>query len=147
MAAAGLAGRRILVVAHDGVVAFEIAAALVRLGADRVRPVATTGAAWGLLPTIDGAVLDHQLPRETSLRLLRHLAGRGTPVVLVTASPARIASGELRRLRILARPFSTADLDRCRLRAFGGGAGANPVPEPRGPLHRGAHRRRAGRAR
>jgi CheY-like chemotaxis protein len=127
-----LAGQRILLVEDSAVIAFDIAASLVRLGADIVGPAASVGAAWGLLSTpIHGAVLDYRLVRETSASVARHLMERNTPILLMTTHSRRGVASEFAGVPVIEKPFTTSDLENAALRVFGHRAAAHtPIPAP-----------------
>jgi CheY-like chemotaxis protein len=84
-----LAGRRVLVVEDELLVALEVEAALEAEGCAIVGPVPTVGRALSLLdgpeaPSLDAALLDVNLRGEMVTPVARRLADRGLPFVLVT---------------------------------------------------------------
>ena len=81
-----LAGRRILIVEDEALVAMLVEDALLDAGAEVIGPVATVAEAMALLDagSPDGAVLDLNLAGETSTPVADLLAARGVPFVVAT---------------------------------------------------------------
>lgn len=94
-----LAGRRILLVEDEYIVAFDLADALTELGAAIVGPTGSVAGALGLIardPSIDSAVLDINLNGERVYPVAEALAARGVPFVFTSGYdihviPARFA--------------------------------------------------------
>jgi CheY-like chemotaxis protein len=88
-----LAGRRVLVVEDELLVALEVEAALEAEGCAIVGTAPTVGRALSLLdgpeaPALDAALLDVNLRGEMVTPVARRLADRGLPFVLVTGYDA-----------------------------------------------------------
>jgi CheY-like chemotaxis protein len=82
-----LAGRRVLVVEDNYLLAMDLAGTLERAGAQVVGPVLSVQEAFGALdPLPDIATLDVQLGEETSFRIADELARRGIPFVFATGT-------------------------------------------------------------
>jgi CheY-like chemotaxis protein len=82
-----LAGRRILVVEDEYVLAADVAQALEELGAVVVGPAATAERALALVAgedRLDGAVLDIDLGGERAYSVADALVARGVPFVFAT---------------------------------------------------------------
>jgi len=91
-----LAGRRILVVEDEMLVAMMVEDLLADLGCHVVGPVATVAAALRLVAEerLDGAVLDVNLGSETAYSVADALKRGGVPFVFVTGYGARgLAAG------------------------------------------------------
>lgn len=87
LTAASLAGRRILLVEDEYMIAVDLADALARLGAEVVGPVPTLERALALATSpapLDGAVLDVSLHGELVFPVADALLARGVPFVLAT---------------------------------------------------------------
>ena len=131
MPVSGLAEQRILVVEDSAVVAFDVAAVLVQLGARLAGPVASVGAAWPFLESaLDGAVLDYRLGGETSRSIAQQLAVRGTPVLFITAHGVKAVASEVPSAPVLAKPFTQQDLEAALLRVFAKTDDAPAEPRP-----------------
>lgn len=111
-----LEGRRILVVEDDFLIGFELAQFIESLGAAVLGPFATTAAARAAVDaaSVDGALLDVGLGRETSLGLAHELAGRKVPVIFVTAYAEEVGlfAGPLARMPRIGKPVARAVLKR-----------------------------------
>lgn len=120
--AAPLAGLRLLVVEDDVFIGLDLAVRLEALGAAISGPHATIAAARAATngERIDGAVLDVNLGRETSLDLARELTRAGAPVIFATAYPDRqnLFGGPLAVAPRLAKPVSSASLLHAAVKAF-----------------------------
>jgi CheY-like chemotaxis protein len=82
-----LAGRRVLVVEDNYLIAMDLAGILERAGADVVGPVLSVQEACDALdPPPDIATLDVQLGEETSFPIADELARRGVPFVFATGT-------------------------------------------------------------
>lgn len=111
-----LGGRRILVIEDDFFIGYELAQFLVGLGADVAGPYATTASARDAYRSgdIDGALLDVNLGRETSIPLAKELKADGVPFMFVTAYADENAlfEGDLADTPRLGKPVSRAILGR-----------------------------------
>ena len=88
-----LAGRRVLVVEDEYLLATDLACALREDGADVLGPVASVHAALDLLddaPRLDGAVVDLHLQGEMAYPLVDALRARCVPLVLATGYDASV---------------------------------------------------------
>lgn len=104
-----LAGRRILVVEDDFLVAEEIVHGLRRRGAEVVGPVATVGAALAVLDTgvaLDGAALDVNLGRERVYPVAEALRRRGTPFVFATGYEAEFIDASFAGTPVCLKPVT-----------------------------------------
>ncbi len=138
-----LAGRRVLLVEDEPLVAMEAAAALSALGCEVVGPAASRAEALRLAQSasgaLDAAVLDLNLGGESSLSVADMLTAQGVPVIHVTgydALPPGAAHGAGRIL--LTKPLRDGDLAAALHRSLaraeaeaGGGAPTAPAAEPR----------------
>ncbi len=118
-----LAGRRILLIEDDFFIGFELAQFLTSLGADVAGPFATTQSGREAMNSgeIDGALLDVNLGRETSLPLARELHAAGVPFLFVTAYAEEdgLFEGELKSAPRLGKPVARAVLRRRAAEIFG----------------------------
>lgn len=88
-----LAGRRVLVVEDDYLLALELVLTVEDAGGEVVGPALSVAEALELLdPSPCVASLDVQLGQETSSPIADELARRGVPFVFVTGTPERIAA-------------------------------------------------------
>jgi CheY-like chemotaxis protein len=82
-----LAGRRVLVVEDDYLLAIDLVGTLQSAGAEAVGPASSVAEALDMLdPPPDVASLDIELGDETSFPIADELARRGIPFVFVTGS-------------------------------------------------------------
>ena len=114
-----LAGRRIVIVEDEFLVALDIADVLEDLGAEVVAKAATlkqarTAVAGG----IDGAVLDVKLGKEESTGIADQLDGAGVPFIFTTGADGNLLPAHLRRRPRLAKPISHADLANLAIEIF-----------------------------
>lgn len=87
----GLAGRRVLVVEDDYLLATDLARLLRRAGAEVAGPVANVAGALGALePPPDLACLDVRLGAEFSFPVADELARLGVPFIFTTGSGGEI---------------------------------------------------------
>ena len=110
----GLAGRRIMVIEDEPLLAMDIEAALEELGCVVVGPAGNLAAARRLVAdgVVDAALLDANLGGKPVDELAEALAAKGIPFIFATGYergelPARFAS-----IPILAKPFSPEQLGR-----------------------------------
>ena len=108
-----LAGRRILVVEDEPLVALELATALEEAGCEVVGPAATLADALALAGAhaarLDAGVLDANLHGHSSRPVAELLAGRGVKVIYVTgysSLPAGVGEG----VTLLSKPLRDGDL-------------------------------------
>jgi PAS domain S-box-containing protein len=115
-AAGGLAGRRIVLVEDEPLVAMEMEETLRGLGCEVLGPAATVDEAVRLAQSeagrIDAAILDVNLAGRTSFPVADLLAGRGVPVVFATGyadlPDARAVDGSSVLLR---KPLKRGELE------------------------------------
>ena len=107
-----LAGRRILIVEDEALVAMLVEDALLDAGAEVVGPVATVAEAMALLDTAapDAAVLDLNLAGETSTPVADVLATRGVPFVVATGYGAEGLPPGHASVPVLAKPYDPDEL-------------------------------------
>ncbi|QQR38027.1 response regulator [Devosia rhizoryzae] len=109
-----LAGKRILVVEDDYLLANDVCSELRELGATVLGPAPTPFYAMQLIGNrkLDAAVLDVRLHGATVFEVADHLVGRGVPIIFVTG----YARSEMPRRFQMASLFEKP-LDRPRLMA------------------------------
>jgi CheY-like chemotaxis protein len=107
-----LAGRRILIVEDEALVAMLVEDALLDAGAEVIGPVATVAEAMALLETapLDAAVLDLNLAGETSTPVADALATRGVPFVVATGYGAEGLPPGHSAVPVLAKPYDPDEL-------------------------------------
>ena len=107
-----LAGRRILLVEDQFLIAMEVEGVLRDLGAEVVGPFARLEPALGAVhrEELDGAVLDVRLDGDTTEPVAAVLISQGVPVVLTTGHEADQLPPGLRHLPRLQKPFEERDL-------------------------------------
>ena len=110
--AGSLAGRRILVVEDEALVAMMIADTLAEQGCQVVGPVATTREALRLLDAmpVDGATLDVNLTYEEVLPVAEALDARRIRFVLVTGYDRENLLRRYRRWPMVQKPFTETSL-------------------------------------
>jgi DNA-binding response OmpR family regulator len=113
-AGASLAGRRVLVVEDEYLLADDMAQALRKLGAEVVGPVPTTDKALALLDSepIDGAVLDINLRGQMAFPVADVLRERGVPFVFATGYDQATVPSAYDGVPRWEKPFNTQDLVR-----------------------------------
>lgn len=95
----GVAGRRVLVVEDDYLLASDLAAMLRRAGAEVIGPFATVrDALRALNEAPDVATLDVQLREEASFPIADELARRGVPFVFATGTASEIPAAHAERV-------------------------------------------------
>lgn len=138
----GLAGRRVLVVEDEALIAMEIETALLGAGCHVLGPVATIPEALHLLRTTlpDAALLDVQVADERSFGVADRLAAKGVPFVFATGFDAASTLPErFQDSAVVNKPFGAGELIAALERAYEAAAhaqGARPSaaasksPEP-----------------
>lgn len=98
-----LAGRRLLVVEDDYIIAVDVAGTLETLGADVLGPAATVKDALDLIESgrVDGASLDINLGEESVYPVADALRARGVPFVFTSGYDPKVI------------PLPYADVPRC----------------------------------
>src|SRR5262245_2929232 len=110
-----LAGRRILVVEDEMVVAMMLEDMLADLGCEVVGVANRVAKALAMIEdgmVFDAAVLDINLHGEKSFPLAAALAARGRPFVFSTGYGQRGVPDEFRRVPLVEKPYSQADVER-----------------------------------
>ena len=117
-----LAGRRILVVEDEALVAMMIADTLAEIGCEIVGPVATTRDALDLLrrTPVDGATLDINLTHEEVLPVAEALDSHSIRFLLITGYDQENVLRRYRRWPMVQKPFTEDSLLRGLMRALGG---------------------------
>src|SRR5215468_4041708 len=112
MAPRRLAGRRLLVVEDNFLIAREIASLLKTHGAIVLGPASTVAQALRLLRRSppDGALLDVKLGNETCEPVAAAARQRSVPILLVTGIDRSAFPAALANERCLSKPFQAADL-------------------------------------
>src|SRR5215213_11421683 len=107
-----LAGRRILIVEDEALVAMLVEDALLDAGAEVIGPVATVAEAMALLDSAapDAAVLDLNLAGETSTPVADVLAARGVTFVVATGYGAEGLPPGHASVPVLAKPYDPDEL-------------------------------------
>ena len=108
-----LAGRRVLLVEDEALIAMNVADMLDTLGCTVVGPASRVGEAVTAIDTngdIDAAVLDVNLDGEPSFRVADALVERGIPFLFATGYGARGLRNDLRDRPVLQKPFRLRDL-------------------------------------
>lgn len=101
-----IAGRHILVVEDDYLIAIDLVGVLERAGAEVIGPASNVREALDALDMpIEAATLDVMLGEEASFPIADELARRGIPFVFTTGSPGPIPAAHKGRA-ICRKPFS-----------------------------------------
>ena len=121
-AAQGLAGKRILVVEDEVIVAMLIEDILSDQGATIVGPAARVAKALELLDDgpLDGAVLDVNLAGEMTTPVAEELRRRGIPFAFATGYGAAGLPEGFAGQPLLQKPFQEHDLNRVMAEVIGG---------------------------
>jgi CheY-like chemotaxis protein len=108
-----LAGRRILVVEDEPVVAMALEDMLIHLGCVVVGPALRLQKAIELatLERLDGAILDINLSDERSFPVAAILSGRAVPLLFATGYGEQGLEAPFQNARVLAKPYSLASLE------------------------------------
>lgn len=114
MSADDLAGRRILVVEDEAMIAMLLEDILDELGCAVVGPVARADQALTAIEaeSLDGAVLDVNLNGEPSYEVADALAARGVPFMFITGYGEAGLKDGYRHHPVMQKPFTRDDLDR-----------------------------------
>lgn len=114
-----LAGRRIVIVEDEFLVAIDIADVLEDLGAQVVAKAATLAQARSAVAGgVDGAVLDVKIGDEESTGIAEQLDGAGVPFIFTTGADGNHLPADLRRRPRLAKPISHDDLANLAIEIF-----------------------------
>jgi two-component SAPR family response regulator len=108
-----LAGRRILVVEDEYLIALDMGRALEEQGAEVVGPVASVSGALELIESsgrLDIAVLDINLHGEPAYPVAKSLQSKGVPFVFTTGYGASSVSREFADIRMFEKPVDPAKL-------------------------------------
>ena len=103
-----LAGRRVLVIEDEYVLADDIARALRELGARVVGPVGELAEAASLVESdimIDGAVVDINLRSDMIFPVVRILRARKVPVLFTTGYDRKSIDAEFHDVRLWEKPL------------------------------------------
>lgn len=108
-----LAGRRILIVEDEALVAMLIEDIVEELGGAVAGPAAKVAQALAVLEAgeVDAALLDVNLGGEWSYPVAEALAARGIPYVFITGYGQNGLSPEYRDHPVLQKPFTRASLE------------------------------------
>jgi len=118
-----LAGRRILVVEDEMLVAMSIEDTLIDAGGEVVGPAPTVGRALGLLqdePKIDAVVLDMNLQGHSGLPVADACDERSIPFLILSGYGDTALSGTRHAAPILSKPFASAVLVKALTTLFDG---------------------------
>ena len=118
-----LAGRRILVVEDEMLVAMSIEDTLVDAGGEVVGPAPTVGRALGLLQDeakIDAVVLDMNLQGHSGLPVADACDERSIPFLILSGYGDTALSGTRHAAPILSKPFASAVLVKALTTLFEG---------------------------
>lgn len=117
-----LAGKRILIVEDEYLVARDTALILQRADCEVVGPVSDVASAQALLARepIDGAVLDIQLGEQTAYPIADALIDRGIPFLFTTGYDRSVLPSEYATAPALVKPYSPRDLAKAVARAIHG---------------------------
>jgi DNA-binding response OmpR family regulator len=115
-----LAGKRILVVEDEFLVAELLCARLAQAGATLVAPTDRSSVALDYIANeaLDGAVLDFMLADGTCLEVAQELGSRGVPFLIVSALPVSELPAELRNSPYLGKPIHPAVFIELATRTF-----------------------------
>jgi CheY-like chemotaxis protein len=125
-AAAGLRGRRVLIVEDESMVIMLLEDFLEDLGCEVVGVASRLADALAQVetPAFEAAILDVNLNGQQTFALARDIIGRGRAVVFSTGYGASTLPPDLRDVPVLQKPFHQRDLERTLQAALGGGAAA-----------------------
>jgi two-component sensor histidine kinase len=116
------AGRRILLVEDEPLVAMMMAEIITRLGADVLGPFGTVREALDAdVGGLDAALLDVNVAGELIYPLAERLARSGTPMVFLTGYDSKSIDERFLLSDILTKPIDEAELASCLAGLFDGG--------------------------
>lgn len=120
MAKSDLGGHRVLVVEGESRIAMLIRDTLEDLGCKVVAMVSRLDDARTKAASLefDIALLGVELSGESSFPMAHELAGRGTPLVLITGYGTTGIPSELKQVPVLQKPFRRVELERALLAAL-----------------------------
>jgi two-component SAPR family response regulator len=104
-----LAGKRILIVEDEIIVALDLANKITADGAKAVGPVSTVNAALDVIANteLDGVILDVKLREEMAFLVADVLADRHIPFIFMTALDAGDIPSRHANVRCVQKPVST----------------------------------------
>lgn len=108
-----VAGRRVLVVEDEALIALEIESSLLALGVDVVGPTGSLATAMKLAddPTLDAAILDVNIRGGQKVYPVAELlAARGIPFILASGYGDWVLPDALRDQPRLTKPYTSAEL-------------------------------------
>jgi DNA-binding NtrC family response regulator len=117
-----LAGKRLLVVEDEFLIALDIESILQGGGAD-VKTANRVDQALALIKTegpFDAAVLDHKLDRETSAPIAERLQADGVPFVFLTGAGDAETVTHFKNAPVVGKPFDSEALFSALKRAMSG---------------------------
>lgn len=118
-----LAGKRILVVEDEYLVAIELAQTMEDMGAAIAGMTGSLSEALSLTEApLDGALVDVQLGAECSFVLVDKLLAAGVPLILTSGYDVAVLPAHLRHCPRISKPVPPATLERLAGELFGGGA-------------------------
>lgn len=106
------AGKRLLVVEDEFMIATRIADILEDAGYEVVGPILNAAEAAHAITVdcVDGALLDLNLRGDASLRMAEAIARGGVPVLFVTGYAREILTGKWKNAPHLGKPFTDGEL-------------------------------------
>lgn len=117
-----LAGKRILLVEDNYIIAMDLRRMIAALGAEIIGPANSIKAARALVgqgTRLDGAILDVRLDGGTSLPLAEELTSEGIPVILATGLDAAVLPEQFSGTPKLTKPYNEDTIRRITGAAFG----------------------------
>lgn len=125
---AGAAGRKVLVVEDESLIAMDIEDTLLALGCEIVGPTGKLETALRLAreERLDAAVLDVTVTGGKTYAVAEQLLARGIPFVLASGYGAWALPDDLRDRPRLTKPFTPAQLKEAVLRLLGQPARSTP---------------------
>jgi CheY-like chemotaxis protein len=116
-----LAGRRLLIVEDEALVAMELEDLITSLGGEVVAPFGRVADALNAVrrQAVDGAVLDVRLDGDTTFKIADALLHAANPILFVTGGAADSIPVEYRQLPRLQKPFDHLQFTRMAELIFG----------------------------